>query len=342
MKRTKLAGAAFGACLSAATWTTVAAAADPVKLRVADSFPVGHYIGEKITKFWIDEVTRRAGGAVAFEYYPAEQLGKAKDLLSLTISGVVDVGYVAPSFVTDKLPLAAVAELPLNFSESCQGSLAYFKLARAGGVLAKREFDALGVRLLFALVLPPYQAFVARHKLDGLKSLEGLKIRTTGGGKEIAVRKIGAVPIQMPTPEVYEALSRGTIDGMLFPFSSIYSYKLEGLVKHATVGENFGSFVVSYMISDRKWKTLPPALQTAMLEAGEEATRRGCAISQETEAHDRDRLKALGVDLVELGAADKASLRAHMSGVSGEWAQGLDRRGKAGTIVLKAFEEALK
>ena len=317
-------------------------AADPIKLRVADSFPSGHYIGEKITKFWMAEATKRANGAVTFEYYPSEQLGKAKDMLMLTTTGVVDVGYVAPSFVTDKLPLSGVAELPLNFSESCPGSIAYAKLVAQDGVLAKKELGPNGVRVLFTIVLPPYQAFLGKKTIEGLKTFEGLKIRTSGSAKELAVRKMGSVPIQMPTPEVYEALSRGTIDGMLFPFSSIYSYDLQGLLKSATVGENLGSFIVAYMISERKWKTLSPEVQKALTEAGELTTRTGCQITQATEAADRDRLKALGVTLVELNAADKAKVREGMSHVAGEWAAALDKRGKAGTEVLKAFEEALK
>ena len=337
MKTTWLAAfAAFG--LAAAP----ALAADPVKLRVADSFPTGHYIGEKITKFWMAEAQKRGGGAVSFEYYPAEQLGKAKDMLMLTTTGVVDVGYVAPSFVTDKLPLSGVAELPLNFSESCQGTMAYAKLVAENGVLAKRELQPNGVRVLFQLVLPPYQAFLGKKVIDNLGTFQGLKIRTSGAPKELAVRKIGATPIQMPTPEVYEALSRGTIDGMLFPFSSIYSYDLQGLLKSATVGENLGSFIVAYMISEKKWKSLSPEAQKALAEAGAEATKVGCKIAQETEVADRDRLKALGVTLVELNAADKTKVREGMASVGADWAANLDKRGKAGTETLKAFEEALK
>jgi hypothetical protein len=39
-------------------------------------------------------------------------LGKAKDLLALTQAGVIDIAYVAPGFVSDKMPLSVVAELP--------------------------------------------------------------------------------------------------------------------------------------------------------------------------------------------------------------------------------------
>src|SRR3546814_15988729 len=69
------------------------------KRRVADSLPVGHFFAESGTKFWMAEVKRLTGGKVDFEYFPSEQLGKAKDMLPLTQTGVADVGYVVPSYV---------------------------------------------------------------------------------------------------------------------------------------------------------------------------------------------------------------------------------------------------
>src|SRR3546814_3858912 len=57
------------------------------KLRVADSLPVGHFFAESGTKFWMAEVKRLTGGKVDFEYFPSEQLGKAKDMLTLTQTG---------------------------------------------------------------------------------------------------------------------------------------------------------------------------------------------------------------------------------------------------------------
>lgn len=54
-------------------------AADPLTLRVADSFPGGHYISEQVTKWYMDRVAKETGNKIAFQYYPSEQLGKAKD-----------------------------------------------------------------------------------------------------------------------------------------------------------------------------------------------------------------------------------------------------------------------
>ncbi|MEO6782236.1 MAG: TRAP transporter substrate-binding protein DctP [Bradyrhizobium sp.] len=224
------------ACV-AALEVTPASAADPITLRVADSFPSGHYISEQITKWFMDRVAKETGNRIAFQYYPSEQLGKAKDLLTLTQTGVTDIGYVAPSFVTDKLPLLVVAELPLSFSTSCEGTAAYYKLA-TDGILAKRELAPNGVRLLFTIVTPPYQIFLRSAAFPGIDAIKGLKIRTSGKAKELAVQKLGAVSLQIASPDVYQSLSRGTIDGMLFPYSSIFSYDVQDLIKSASVGAN--------------------------------------------------------------------------------------------------------
>src|ERR1035437_10250016 len=55
-------------------------------LRVGDSFPPGHPVSENTIKVWMSEVERSVGDEISFQYYPSEQIGKAKDLLSLVAS----------------------------------------------------------------------------------------------------------------------------------------------------------------------------------------------------------------------------------------------------------------
>jgi TRAP-type C4-dicarboxylate transport system substrate-binding protein len=309
-------------------------------LRVADSFPVTHYMVPH-AKFWMDEVKRLSGDAVEFEYYPSEQMGKAKDLLNLTLSGVIDVGYVAPSYVSDKLPLSGVVNLPGGFSRSCPGTLAYWDLAKEGGLLAQKELAPAQVRLIFAVALQPYQVFSVKRPLDSAKAFDGMKLRSTGGAMDQAVRKVKAVPVQMASPEVHQSLSRGTLDGGVFPFTTVVAYDWGSMLKYATVGENFGSFLVTYMISETKWKQLPPNVQKAMLAAGEATTKRACAQLENDEEGDKDKLRKAGVAIGELPASAHAELSAAMGTVSEEWAQTLDKRGRPGSEVLKAYREAV-
>ena len=312
------------------------------KLRVADALPVGHYISEYAAKFWMQEVTSRTNGSVQFEYYPGEQLGKAKDMLSLAQSGVADIAYVATSYISDKLPLSSVAELPGSFSTSCEGTLAYWKLAIGDGIIAKRDFEPNGVRVLFALSLPPYQLLTAKRKFDSISSAKGLKIRIPGGAAlDAMVGALKAVPVRISSPELHESLSRGTIDGLLFPYGSSITYDLVSLLKYSTIGENFGSAVIVYLISDARWKKLTPDTQRAMSEAGEAATRRGCSMMDKDVDSDAVKLRKGGLELLALQPTMRAELAKINAAVSQEWAESLDKRGKPGSEVLKAYRAGL-
>ena len=330
--------------LALAAIVTVAAAPaqTTTKIKIADSFPVGHYLPKYITTPMIERLKANpAAKGIEFEYYPAEQMGKAKDFLSLVQSGVIDIAYVAPGFVSDKMPLSVVSELPLEFSGSCQGTMAYWNLAKPGGLLDKKEFAPNGVRLLFTTVLPPYQ-IITRKPFSSLKDIEGMKIRASGSAKELVIKKLKAIPVLMPTPDVYESLSRGTIDGVLFPFNSLAPYEIHKLAKTGTIGENFGTFVANWVISEKRFQSLPPAVQQDLTAMGEQFTKSACAQIEKDEAGDIEKVKAAGVKLTPLSAADHATAAAVMQDVAKDWADNLDKRGKAGTEVLNAFKAGLK
>jgi len=312
------------------------------KIKIADSFPVGHYLPRYITTPMMEKLKANpAAKGIEFEYYPAEQMGKAKDFLSLVQSGVIDIAYVAPGFVSDKMPLSVVSELPLDFSGSCQGTMAYWNLAKPGGLLDKKEFAPNGVRLLFTIVLPPYQ-IITRKPFSNLKEIEGMKIRASGSAKELVIKKLKAIPVLMPTPDVYESLSRGTIDGVLFPFNSLAPYEIHKLSKTGTIGENFGTFVANWVISEKRFQSLPPAVQQDLTAMGEQLTKAACTQVEKDEAGDIEKVKAAGVKLTPLSAADKATVATVMHDVAKDWADTLDKRGKSGTEVLNAFKAGLK
>jgi TRAP-type C4-dicarboxylate transport system substrate-binding protein len=126
-----------------------------ITLRVADHYSPEHLTAKYTIKFFMDRVKTLTNGQVDFQYYPAEQLGKAKDMLSLTQRGVIDIGLVAPAYVSEKMPLSAVAELPGTYAKSCQGNTAYWKLSRSG-ILAEKEFKPNGIRPL--ITLPDHDA----------------------------------------------------------------------------------------------------------------------------------------------------------------------------------------
>lgn len=313
---------------------------DVLKLRIADSFPSGHFIARFAVLPFMERVKELSNDTVEFEYYPAEQLGKAKDLLALTQSGLIDIGYVGPSYVSDKMPLSAVAQLPGMFQTACAGTKAYWKIVKEGE-LGRVEFAKNGVVPIFAFVLPPYQIFSRDRPLNDVASFSGLKLRTTGGAMDLMARSVGAVPVRMAAPDVYEAISRGTLDGLIFPWSSILAYDVGAFVKHATSGENFGSYVATYLISEAKWQQFPEAVRKAIAQAGEETVIRACEQIDADEARAIEKLADTGVTIKELPDAEKQKVSELLTNVSDDWAKDLDSQGRVGTAVLTEFREAL-
>ena len=188
----RLRGGSMAAALAALA-ALPAMAADPVKLRVADSFPSGHYLTKVIIQPWMAEITRRTDGAVTFEYFPSQQLGKATDMLTLTQTGVTNIGYVAPAYTSEKMPLSEAAMLPGAFQTSCQGTMAYAKAAREGAIAAQ-DYASNKIRLLTAVALPPYQILTVKGPVKTEADLKGLKLRSTGGAQDLTLRTVGVGP----------------------------------------------------------------------------------------------------------------------------------------------------
>jgi TRAP-type C4-dicarboxylate transport system substrate-binding protein len=314
--------------------------AKALELKVADSFPAGHYLVRLMLKPWMDEVTKRTGGAVTFSYFPNQQIGKAADMLRLTQSGVIDIGYIAPSYASDKMPLSEVAQLPEAFHTSCAGTLAYWKTAREG-FLAKQEYTPNKIKLLIEVVLPPYQIFTAKQKIETVKDVQGLKLRTTGGAQDLTLRALEAVPVRMSAPDAYESLSRGTMDGVVFPMESIGSYGLDKLVKHATEGVSFGSFIVAYSINQKVWDGLPTEVKQAMDEASEAIEPSVCAEVDKGQVDSRQKLEQAGVGFEPLPPETRALMKEKLKVVGKEWAGALDGRGKPASAALDEFSALL-
>lgn len=319
------------------------ASAEEITLKMGDSLPVGHVIAETATLPWIRAVEERSGGRLKIKYYPAEQVGKAKDFLALTRSGLLDIGYIGPGYVSEKMPLSAVAEMPGASRTSCEVMRSYWSLVREGGWLFEHEYAPNGIRPLFVVALPPYQMiFGDVTEVKSAERLKGMKIRASGGAQSLTLQELGVAPVRLAPPEIYEGMARGMIDGALLAHISIDSYKLGGITTAVTRGENFGTVVVAYSIGEKKWRSLPDDIRALLLQLGDETTSETCAAFDRKEDAAAEALRAKGVGFIAFDAADEATLKAAGAKVAEEWAAALDKRGLPGGGALAAFRGALE
>jgi TRAP-type C4-dicarboxylate transport system substrate-binding protein len=149
------------------------------------------------------------------------------------------------------------------------------------------------------------------------------------------------VPVRMAAPDAYESLSRGTMDGLLFPLESVVAYGADKLVKYSTDGLGFGSFIVSYSISDNVWKKLSPEVQKAMIDVAEEMLPVVCQQVQKSDDETKKSLEAAGIRFETLSADVTVKFKDAMKGVAKTWAEGLDARGKRGSDALREFDASV-
>lgn len=318
-----------------------AVAQETIKLKVADVLPSGHFVSTNGIKYFMDRVTKETNGRVTFEYYPGGQLGQARDMLKLTQSGVIDIGFVVPSLVTERMPLSGVAELPGLFSDSCTGTAAYVKLTKTG-IVAERDFNAVGVVSIFAYVNAPYQVALATKPIVSPADLAGLKLRSVAGPQETLLHALKAVPIRMGAPSIYESLSRGTLDGIVFPATQVVAYNLEGLLKYSTTEENFGTTTVSYLMSKARWIALPADVREIMSRVGDDTSRNVCKFIDSDTVESERKMQAAGVKFVRFSDDDKRTLRQLFGEVKAEWTAALERRNIPAKAAIAQFEAAAK
>jgi TRAP-type C4-dicarboxylate transport system substrate-binding protein len=75
------------------------------------------------------------------------------------------------------------------------------------------------------------------------------------------------VPTLIPAPEVYEAVSRGTIDLVGFPWTYSYgSYKTYEVSKFVTLPISLGTMSCFYVANKDAWDALPEAYKKAHMK----------------------------------------------------------------------------
>lgn len=331
--------------LLASTFALAAAgaSAQSATLRLADSLPATHVFTKMTTQPFMERVKERTKGEVTLQHFPAQQLGKAADMLTLTTTGVADISLMVPSYITDKFPLHGVAELPGNFTSSCDGAKALWALVQPGsGALYEREVKGNGIRVLYLIVQPPFAVFTSKQPIRSAGDFKGLKLRTTGAAMDMMLREMGGVPVRMPAPDVHESMSRGTIDGGILAHVSIKGYDLYKQIRYATKGVNYGSASLLYGISEARFNKLSPAAQKALLDVGQEVTFEACKEIDRNVQVAEDEMKAQGISFETIPASARGEVDRVLGNVATSWAKSMDERKLPGSEVLKAFQAQLK
>lgn len=309
---------------------------ESVELKVADHFPESNPHAADGSLAFIDHLEGAAPESVdlSVQYLGAEQLAGADELFNAVRDGTTDIAAAVMSYVTTEIPEAEVAQLPGAFGTAEEGAQAFWELVN--GPLQEKFIDK-GTRPLFGTCLPPYQIATTEKKLGDPADVEGMPLRSSGGAVTLTIEKLGGTPVELPAPEMYLAMQRGTVEGALAPISSLPSYKIEEVADYTTTNLALGSACTVWLINEEVWGGLSSDTQDAIVEAAELTQADIGKAMDEADVASADALTEGGVELYEV--PDVAAFEARLGSVAEEWASDADSKGYEGTATLDAWRE---
>jgi TRAP-type C4-dicarboxylate transport system substrate-binding protein len=330
--------------LCMACWSMVAfvimvfpfnAQAQEIKLRYSVIWPQMHPM-TKLMVEWGQDVEKATQGRIKTTMFASNTLTPPMQAYDATAKGVVDVCGNLLAYSPGRLPLSEVLQQPLGYRNGYQAT----KLANAYYEKFKpKEFDDVKV-MYFHGAAPGF--VMVKKPVKTMADIKGLRIKANAENADI-VKNLGGAPVTMPVGETYEALSRGMIDGTLFPIEALQGFKIGEVVK--TVLEDYGmSYMTSmYVIMNKdKWNSISPADQKAIEKINDEYSEKIGKLWVELDNKAREFALGKGVTFVKISDAEQAATAEKMKPILDAYVSMAKSKGLPGDEALKFCQDYLK
>jgi TRAP-type C4-dicarboxylate transport system substrate-binding protein len=255
-RRTFLQGtAAAAAAAGLPSVPALAQGAEEIKLH---SFvPPNHVIWTDVITPWAADVAKRSNNRLVVRLFPSMQLGgKAPELYRQTAQGVTDATFTLPGYTSGDFPMMALTELPGTATSAEDGTK---KLWANFDKFLARDFKDTKVLMLWN---SDTASLMSKNKpLKTLEDLKGMKIRAPSAAQSLQLTTLGATPIDMPAPAIYNNLDRGVIDATMIPLSAALDFKLIEVAKYFTIDAPLGRSPFLVAMNRARYEKLPPDLK---------------------------------------------------------------------------------
>ena len=309
----------------------------PIELKLSHWVGVGHIHHKNVLEPWAKMVEERSKGRLKVTIYPGGVLGKPTDHWDMIKTGIADIGWGTHNYTAGRFPLTSAGDLPFTFKTSKGGSRALWELYVKH--LQKEHED---VKVLWLFHTTTFHVFTTRKPVKTLEDLAGLKIRTAGGQVAAVVKQLGAIPVTMAAPEAYNALERGVVDGTVFPWEVMVSFKLSEVIKHATV-VNLGAATFFVTMNLKKYESLPPDLRKIFDDLGGAwAADFSGAVWDKGDEDGLAAAKKAAIAIYPLPAAERQRWIQKTKPLEDEWITSMEGKGLPGRQVLADLRELVK
>ena len=197
-----------------------------IRLKLASHWPILHDMNN-VMVYFARAIGRESKGRLDVTYYPAGMLAGSFEKYEKVRAGVTDMVNIHIVAHPGALPLVQLSTLPFLFRDGIEAT---WVLNQMNDVWGPRLTEK-NLKLLFMIGDPNFQIFLKDKKVTKIEDLKGLRLRC-GGIADEALKIYGAVPVKLKHTDMYLAMQRGVVDGIVFPVGAAKSFKLEEVSKY--------------------------------------------------------------------------------------------------------------
>lgn len=283
----------------------------------------------------VGEIT---GGRVKIKMYPGGALGRPKQLPDAVKTGITDIAFIIPSFVTGRFPRMSVMDLPFMGGESAiHATRAIYDIWDQ--YLAQ---DFKDYKVLWVYTTAPGQFFSATKPMQTLDAFKGMKMRAPSAYGVKALKILGANPVGMPITKLTISLQKKVIDGTLTSYSAVTDFRLFDLIKYISEAHFYVTPMLVVM-NKNKWNSLPDYARTAIDTAAGKTW--GLHAADVYDEHDTNTVLEINkrgkIHIYKFNKSQIAELKAKMARMKTDWVKDISKKGIPAKEILEAAQSAL-
>lgn len=336
MRRVVTIGSALGLAAVMAGCGGVVEEEETITIRVGSGNPETHDMWEHYVIPITESVTEKTDGRVVFETYAGGELVEYTNEIDAVESGVVDMAMFFPALEPDRMPMGEATLLPTGQYSSDVGTDAWLEFfyneepLSTGDTMYETMATNNGLELIPLQSTETYRFAGTGAQPEDLADFQNHIARVPSAIHSQLADEIGMTPITIPVTDMYDALNRGTFNGVYQAVSDWGTYGVEGLFDYVYDDLGFGAFVAAVAINEDFWADLPDDVKEAFEEAQEENLPGAVSVIEDSLAEVREANEDAGGEWISLEETAPDALEAIDEAMEPTWQSFIDRLDNAG------------
>lgn len=241
-------------------------------VRLASKMSPSSPEGMGFTKF-AQLANKYGNGELKVVVYPSEQLGNTEATLEQLQAGTIDIYVEGGAYLSRYVPQISVESLPFLFKSRAQW-VKFLNSPKFQGWLKEvaQKAGIVEIGSEAAFLRGPFRVLCTTKPVHTLADIKGMQIRMPPINALVGYWKYaGSEPQVLAWTDTYQALSRGTVQGVTSPIDLVQSMGFYEVAKYIVKTNEYPQGI-AFMTNKKFWDSLPPNLQQALERAHKEAS----------------------------------------------------------------------